>query len=124
MCATVNSVPTITGVKEIDGSHPLYGYHRLQQKPLQSFKKNEFLLLEEGKQQDLLTYSIDTRDGEIMLKNQLMQLLADRNSPYFGLQEVSVRQCVNVLKGNTLSYLKKVGVVAMYLIRVFIENDS
>ena len=70
MSATVNSVPTITGVKEIDGSHPLYGYHRLLNKPLQSFKQNEFLLLEEGKQQDLFTYSIDTRSGETVLKNQ------------------------------------------------------
>ena len=118
--AVVSSVPTFTGVKEIDGSHPLFGYHRLKYKPLRSFQKNEFLLLEEGKQQDLLKYSIDIREGEIILKNQLLQLLADQHSPYFGFQEISVKQCVNVLKGNTMDYLKNVGLVRI----VFILFDS
>lgn len=49
--AVVNSRPTVRGVQEIDGSHPLYGYHRLRGKPLYDMMDQDYLCLEEGMQE-------------------------------------------------------------------------
>ena len=107
--ATISSIPTIKGVKEIDSCHPLYGYHRLVRKSLSTFSSDEFFYLEEGKQQDLLNYSINVNEGVELLQNQFIQLLTDKESRYYQLQEESIKICISVLKRNTEDMLMTVG---------------
>lgn len=107
--AVVNSKPTIRGVHEIDGSHPLYGYHRLRGKPLDDMMEQDFLCLEEGMQDGLFTYSIDVTKGTQELQRMLEELLTNSTSEYYVLQQQSVRACVSSLVRNTVEYLKTVG---------------
>ena len=107
--AVVNSRPTVRGVQEIDGSHPLYGYHRLRGKPLYDMMDQDYLCLEEGMQDGLFTYSIDVSQGIQELQTMLGQLLTNPSSDYYSLQQQSIRTCVSSLVRSTVEYLKTVG---------------
>lgn len=106
--AVVNSRPTVRGVQEIDGSHPLYGYHRLHGKPLYDMMDQDFLCLEEGMQDGLFNYSIDVSQGVQELQTMLEQLLTSPSSEYYSLQQQSIRTCVSSLVRSTVEYLKTV----------------
>lgn len=99
--AVVNSRPTVRGVQEIDGSHPLYGYHRLRGKPLYDMMDQDYLCLEEGMQDGLFTYSIDVSQGIQELQTMLGTTL---NESFFRLLFTTATEYSNVCIKSCAKY--------------------
>lgn len=106
--AVITSNPTERGVREIDSAHSLFGLHRLRNKPIDDVREEDFLLLEQGANDGLITYDINVKEGVASLQQKLRQLLTIEYSPYSLFQQQSVQNCCQILQRVTVDYLKEV----------------
>lgn len=85
-------------------------------------QEEEFLLLEQGVNDDLLSYDIDVREGYSSLQQKLHQLLIMENTPYTVYQQQSIQNCCQILQRNTIDYLKDVLYCIQFIISVFVND--
>ena len=85
-------------------------------------QEEEFLLLEQGVNDDLLSYDIDVREGYSSLQQKLRQLLIMENTPYTVYQQQSIQNCCQILQRNTIDYLKDVLYCIQFIISVFVND--
>lgn len=71
-------------------------------------EEEDFLLLEQGENDGLITYSISVSEGISSLQQKLMQLLTVENTPYTPFQQQAVQNCCQLLQRETVSFLKEV----------------
>ena len=86
-------------------------------------QEEEFLLLEQGVNDDLLSYDIDVREGYSSLQQKLRQLLIMENTPYTVYQQQSIQNCCQILQRNTIDYLKDVLFSCIHFIISVFVND-
>ena len=72
-------------------------------------REEDFLLLEQGVNDDLIKYSIDVHTGGQNFKNKLETLLTVDEQQFYQYQSRAIDVCVNILSHSTLDFLKEVG---------------
>ena len=66
------------------------------------------MLLEQGANDDLITYSINVSEGLSSLQTKLLQLLTVENTEFTPFQHQAVQYCCQTLQKETVNYLKDV----------------